>query len=177
MAVSFLQVISWIFGWVYFLCWSFSFYPQGILNFRRKSTSGTTIDFPAINVFGFTAYFTSNLAFLYSPLIRREYALRNHGLTPTVQINDLAFAGHAVVITLILLSQYLSPRLWGFDKRAKGELGVKMSSWIKGIIVGSFLAVGIVALIVGTSHNTHPKTGWAWIDVVSVANPSCVIMC
>jgi cystinosin len=167
MAASFLQILSWIFGWVYFLCWSSSFYPQAILNIRRKSTSGTTIDFPSINVLGFLAYFVSNAAFLFSSRIRREYALRNHGLTPTVQINDLAFAGHAAVMTSITLSQYLSPRIWGFEKRGRLEHGVRLSSWIRGIIVGSVFGVGIVALIVAAKHDEDPKTGWAWIDVVS----------
>lgn len=52
MAVSFLQVLSALFGWVYTLCWSLSFYPQPLLNYRRKSTSGTTVDFPLINCLG-----------------------------------------------------------------------------------------------------------------------------
>lgn len=52
MAVGFLQVLSGLFGWVYTLCWSLSFYPQPILNFQRKSTSGTTVDFPLINCLG-----------------------------------------------------------------------------------------------------------------------------
>ncbi len=168
MAVSFLLALSWLFGWVYFFCWSFSFYPQAILNFRRKSTSGSTIDFPAINVMGFIAYFTSNAAFLFSSQIRREYALRNHGLTPTVQINDLAFAGHAIVLTTITLTQYLFPAQWGFANRGKGEHGARMSSWIKGVIVGSLFGVAVAAFIVSSSHNEDPAKGWAWIDVVSI---------
>jgi cystinosin len=168
MAASFLHIVSWFFGWIYFFCWSFSFYPQAILNYRRKSTSGSTVDFPAVNVTGFISYFTSNAAFLFSSQIRREYALRNHGLTPTVQINDLAFAGHAIVLTAITLTQYLFPAAWGFDKRGKGEHGVRMSSWIKGVIVGGLLGVALTAFIVSVRHDDDPKTGWAWIDVVSL---------
>lgn len=47
-----LEFISAAFGWVYTLCWSASFYSQPLLNWRRRSTSGTTVDFPMINVFG-----------------------------------------------------------------------------------------------------------------------------
>lgn len=47
-----LNLLSGVFGWIYFLCWSASFYPQSILNYQRKSTSGTTIDFPLINCLG-----------------------------------------------------------------------------------------------------------------------------
>lgn len=50
--MSFLTLVSTAFGWIYTLCWSASFYPQLILNIRRKSTTGTTVDFPLINVLG-----------------------------------------------------------------------------------------------------------------------------
>ncbi len=166
MAASFLAILSYLFGWVYTLCWSLSFYPQPILNFRRRSTTGTTIDFPAINVLGFLAYFVSNAAFLYSPKIRLQYALRNHGLTPTVQFNDLAFAGHAVLLSVLTLSQFV-PAIWGFDKRAKRRAGARISRSILGILVGSFVGVAVVASIVALKHDDDPKTGWAWIDVVS----------
>lgn len=49
---SFLSFVSFVFGWIYFLAWSASFYPQCFLNWRRRSTSGTTVDFPFINVLG-----------------------------------------------------------------------------------------------------------------------------
>ncbi len=48
----FWPVVSAIFGWIYFICWSLSFYPQAMLNYRRKTTSGTTVDFPMINCLG-----------------------------------------------------------------------------------------------------------------------------
>lgn len=49
---SFLRFLSAVFGWVYFLAWSASFYPQGLLNWRRRSTRGTTVDFHFINSLG-----------------------------------------------------------------------------------------------------------------------------
>ena len=48
----FLEFLSAAFGWVYTLAWSASFYSQPLLNWRRRSTSGTTVDFPMINTFG-----------------------------------------------------------------------------------------------------------------------------
>ena len=168
MAASFLEILSELFGWVYTICWSLSFYPQPILNFRRQSTSGTTIDFPAINVLGFLAYFVSNAAFLYSPQIRREYALRHHGLTSTVQFNDLVFAGHAIIITVITLSQFF-PLIWGFDKKGRRGAGTRVSKSVLGILVGSPLGVAIVAVIVAARHDEDPRVGWAWIDVVCIS--------
>ena len=52
MVVGFWPILSGLFGWIYFFCWSLSFYPQCLLNYRRKSTSGTTVDFPMINCLG-----------------------------------------------------------------------------------------------------------------------------
>ncbi|KAI0023578.1 PQ loop repeat-domain-containing protein [Xylariomycetidae sp. FL0641] len=161
----FLEILSILFGWIYTICWSLSFYPQPILNFRKKSTAGTTVDFPFINILGFVAYFIYTLAFYCSPVIRHQYALRNHGHTPTVAFNDIAFAGHAVVTTLILNTQYFAPSLWGFE-RAPGR---KPSRSMMGVFAGSVLAVVIIVLVVASKPaDADPRTAWAWIDVVYV---------
>ena len=112
------------------------------------------------------AYFTSNAAFLYSPLIREQYAIRNRGLTPTVQFNDLAFAAHAVVLSSLTLSQFF-PAVWGFDKKGKRGAVARISRSVLGVLVGSFVGVGIVTFIVYVKDEQSPATGWAWIDVVS----------
>jgi len=162
---SFLEILSQIFGWVYTISWSLSFYPQPLLNFRRKSTSGTTIDFPVINILGFLAYFTSNVVFLYSPVIREQYSLRHHGLTPTVEFNDLAFAGHAVILSVLTYTQFF-PWIWGFDKKGRNGNGAKVSKAIMGIFIGCITGVVITAIIVASSPKEDVRTGWAWIDVV-----------
>jgi cystinosin len=172
MVASFLEIISRLFGWIYTLCWSLSFYPQPIVNFRRRSTSGTTIDFPAINVLGFAAYLISNVAFLYSPHIRKEYALRHHGLTPTVQLNDVAFAGHAVILSAITVSQFF-PTIWGFDKTGRRRIGARVSKGVLAIYIGSFVSVATVAFIVDAKHDDDAKSGWAWIDVVRIPLLRC----
>ncbi|CAK7263125.1 hypothetical protein SEPCBS119000_000323 [Sporothrix epigloea] len=103
-------------GWVYTIMWSLSFYPQWILNARRRSTAGTTVDFPAINCLGFLSYVISTLALRYSRTVRAEYAARHHGLTPTVALNDVVFAVHALILCIVCVSQYYLPQLWGWDK-------------------------------------------------------------
>lgn len=161
-----LELVSYAFGWIYTFCWSASFYPQPILNWRRGTTKGTTIEFPVINAFGFLAYFIFNSAFLYSPVIRKQYAARNHGLTPTVRFNDLAFAGHAVVMSLVVLTQFWK-RIWGLKKGPGKER--QISTPIIAVIAGSFIAPLIVLLLVQSSDNPDPQTGWAYIDVVRIA--------
>lgn len=147
-----------------FLSWSLSFYPQPLLNWRRKSTYGLLIDFPTLNVLGFFCYSISTTSFLYSPLIRQQYATRNP-LAPesTVRFNDVAFAIHALTLCLITYSQFW-PKLWGF-KCGKTQ---RMSRPIAGVFWGGILAVVIsisLVLLTGKDAGQDPRK-WAWIDVV-----------
>ncbi|CAP72899.1 uncharacterized protein PODANS_2_3300 [Podospora anserina S mat+] len=141
--MSLLEFLSSVFGWIYFICWSLSFYPQSMLNFSRKSTSGTTVDFPLINCLGFLSYAISNYAFYYSPLIRAQYASRYHGLTPTVQFNDITFALHGLLLSIITTSQYLSPR-----------------------IVGVIFVIFIVLSSPERSDPSGGGHGWVWLDAI-----------
>jgi cystinosin len=163
---SWLPLISSACGWVYFACWSASFYPQPTLNFRRGTTRGTTVDFPLINNLGFLAYLSSNLAFYYSPLIRAQYAARHHGLTPTVQFNDVVFAAHALAMCLLISSQYV-PRIWGFTPNA----GNRPSRAILGLSLGCVVGVLVVVFIVLGSPERNDtgvaaREAWNWLDVV-----------
>ncbi|KAA8643552.1 putative L-cystine transporter [Aspergillus tanneri] len=146
------------------LCWSASFYPQPISNFQRRSTVGLAIDFPTINVLGFVCYTAYTSAFLYSPVIRGQYAAR-HPLSqePTVRFNDFAFAVHAVVLSALTYTQFW-PIIWGF----RVSRFQKVSKPVAGLFWGSIVAVGIVIAIVlakGPDQGYNPSS-WAWIDVI-----------
>ncbi|KAI0849941.1 PQ loop repeat-domain-containing protein [Daldinia vernicosa] len=161
--MGFLEFISALFGWIYTLSWSLSFYSQPLLNIRRKSTSGTTVDFPFINTLGFLAYLIYNTVFYSSPVIRHQYALRNNGHTPTVAVNDIVFAAHAFVVCAILTTQYFLPAIWGFDRAP----GARPSRLILGVASGSFVAVAVIILVVlSTPSDADPRTSWAWLDVI-----------
>lgn len=81
-----------------------------------------------------------------------------------MRFNDLAFAGHAVILSLIIITQY-SKRVWGFEKGRLAERRISKGIW--GILVGSVFVTGVVALVVLFSGDEDPVEGWAWIDVVS----------
>lgn len=80
-----LTLLSIIVGWIYFVAWSISFYPQVrlftscfthsqvILNWRRKSVVGYSFDYLAYNVTGFVAYSLFNASMFFSPLVQRQY--------------------------------------------------------------------------------------------------------
>jgi cystinosin len=147
-----------------FLCWSISFYPQPLLNWRRRSTHGLAIEYPLMNLLGFTSYTISTGAFFFSPLIKSQYAYR-HPDSPetTVRFNDFAFAAHALVLCVITYSQFL-PKLWGFDESARQ----RPNRVVLGVFWGSILGVLVLILLVrirGDDGGMDPS-GWAWIDVV-----------
>lgn len=151
-------------GWIYTVSWSASFYPQPILNWQRRSTQGFGIDFPTLNVLGFVCYSISTCCFLYSPIIRQQYAERHPAApVPTVRFNDAVFGIHAVMLVSLTYSQFFSP-LWGF----KGSFHTKTSRPILGIFWGSLLAIAAVVVVVlyrtGASH--QDSQDWAWIDAV-----------
>ncbi|OAX81950.1 hypothetical protein ACJ72_03709 [Emergomyces africanus] len=145
-------------------CWSASFYPQPILNYRRRSTQGLAIDFPTVNTLGFICYMIYTATFLCSPLIRDQYAAR-HPISPepSVRLNDLAFAVHAVILSSLVLSQFW-PSIWRF----KVSRYQRISRPISGVFWGSLVAVaGLITVIsaLGTGGSLDPED-WAWIDVV-----------
>ncbi|KAI9358415.1 PQ loop repeat-domain-containing protein [Pilaira anomala] len=96
---------SSLIGWCYFLAWSFSFYPQAILNWKRKSVQGLSIDFLYYNVVGFFCYSVFNLSFYFSKHIQDEYKERNNSKENLVRANDVMFALHAFLISLFTLIQ------------------------------------------------------------------------
>lgn len=106
---------------------------------------------------GFTAYYASTQAFYSSTTIRDEYAARHGGLAPTVRVNDVSFALHGLVLSVITTSQYLAPRLlWGFEP----SKGSRPSSVALGVIAGSVVGV-ILTVIVAASGDS-----WSALDVV-----------
>lgn len=98
-------VISQVIGWIYFVAWSVSFYPQTWENWRRKSVVGLNFDFLALNLTGFIAYSVFNIGLFWVPYIQEQFLQRYpNGINP-VNANDVFFSVHAVVLCLVLICQ------------------------------------------------------------------------
>ncbi|GAA5948263.1 hypothetical protein JCM3765_001342 [Sporobolomyces pararoseus] len=98
-------------GWTYTIAWSLSFYPQFILNYRRKSSTGLSSDFVAINPTGHCSLLIVNLALYSSSAVRRQYQTRHEGHLPQVRLNDVYFSAHATLLaTLTLLQSFYYKR-------------------------------------------------------------------
>ncbi|XP_076238330.1 lysosomal cystine transporter cystinosin isoform X2 [Calliopsis andreniformis] len=97
--------ISTVVGWIYFLAWSVSFYPQIYSNYRRKSVIGLNFDYLSLNLVGFIMYALFNCGLYWISDVELEYFRRYpKGLNP-VQVNDIFFALHAVFATVITIIQ------------------------------------------------------------------------
>ena len=95
-------VLSAIIGWFYTICWTATFYPQPILNYRRKRTSGLSIEFILYQLTGFLCYS------IYSIV---TYVLQSDNssqvdVSVAVRPNDIAFAVHALLLTLVVVVQF-----------------------------------------------------------------------
>ena len=53
---------SSVLGWLYFLAWSGSFYPQSIINYKNKNVGGFSLEFALLNPSGFFFYSVYSVA-------------------------------------------------------------------------------------------------------------------
>uniref|UniRef100_A0A6B2E6R5 Cystinosin homolog n=1 Tax=Phlebotomus kandelakii TaxID=1109342 RepID=A0A6B2E6R5_9DIPT len=139
--------VSTIVGWVYFVAWSISFYPQIYYNFQRKSVVGLNPDFLALNIVGFVMYSVFNCALFWNPTIQTEYFERfPRGLNP-VLVNDVVFSLHAAFATLVTISQCFIY-----------ERGDQRVSMVARGILGIFAVAFVVCAILAATSVFH------WLD-------------
>ena len=102
-----LDFFSMLTGWIYFFVWSISFYGQVYENYKNKSVSGLNFDFEIYNFIGFSGY---TFYTIYG------YCDENMG-TGTVAIQDIFFASHALLLTIITIGQIF----YYYDKNDKNQ--------------------------------------------------------
>lgn len=136
-----ISIINQVIGWIYFVAWSVSFYPQVIKNWRRKSVVGLSFDFVALNLTGFVAYSVFNVGLLWVPYIKEQFLHKYpNGVNP-VDNNDVFFSLHAVVLTLIVLVQCCMYERGG-QRVSKPAIGFLLLSWLFAFITMIVAAVG-----------------------------------
>ncbi|XP_018577032.1 cystinosin homolog [Anoplophora glabripennis] len=139
-----LDTFSLVIGWLYFVAWSISFYPQIYINWRRKSVVGLNFDFIVLNIIGFTLYGIFNLGLYCIPEIEDEYFNRYpRGLNP-VQINDIVFALHAAVATIFTIIQCFI-----YERE---EQRVSITARVIIGIFGTFLLISIILAATDVIH-------------------------
>ncbi|GAA5900902.1 cystinosin-like protein ERS1 [Sporobolomyces salmoneus] len=133
--------ISSLLGWTYTIAWSLSFYPQFILNYRRKSSTGLSLDFCAINPAGHASLLIVNSALYASSIVRRQYQARHDGHLPQARLNDVWFSAHATLLATLTLGQSF------FYRRDPAQ---KISSFNRYFLLFVFASTIILAFLAAT---------------------------
>ena len=145
-----LEVLIQVVGWIYFFAWSISFYPQIYINQKAKSVRGFSIEFAAYNFTGFLAYSIYNL-----------WAFCDPGVIPgMVLINDVVFAVHALVMTLITVAQA------AVYERGGQKPGL-FSYCFMAFCYGSSLII-IPIYLAGKLPTNHDFNGVLWLGYIKI---------
>jgi cystinosin len=136
-----LETISSVVGWMYFVAWSVSFYPQIYENFKRKSVIGLNFDFLTLNLVGFTVYSTFNVGLFFIPTIQDEYFVEHPTGVNPVQPNDVFFSLHAVAACTINIVQCFIYQ--------RGQQRVSRICILLLILFGLFLSSSLISTLVG----------------------------
>ncbi|GAB2279353.1 hypothetical protein Dimus_013995 [Dionaea muscipula] len=154
-----LEITYEVLGWIAFFSWSISFYPQVILNFRRKSVVGLNFDFVVLNLTKHTSYLIYNATLYFSSAVQQQYRDK-YGLDEMIPVaaNDVAFSIHAVLLTSFILFQiFIYER--GNQKVSRVSLAIVSVAW---------LAAAVCVFVALPSHS------WLWL--ISVFNTIQVTM-
>lgn len=139
---SAVDLLSQIIGWIYFLAWSVSFYPQAWENFTRKSVVGLNLDFLALNLTGFIAYSVFNICLFWVDPIKEEFLKNNpNGVNP-VTASDVFFSLHAVLLCSVYICQAALYQRGG-QTVSRPARGLLLVGWTFAL-VSLFLAVARV---------------------------------
>ncbi|XP_070591530.1 cystinosin isoform X2 [Erythrolamprus reginae] len=123
------KIVDQVIGWIYFLAWSVSFYPQVFENWRRKSVVGLSFDFIALNLTGFIAYSVFNIGLFWISPIKEQFLHRYpNGVNP-VDSNDVFFSLHAVALTLFIIFQCLIYER-GAQKVSRVAIAFLVAAWL-----------------------------------------------
>lgn len=156
------QYVSASIGYIYFVAWSVSFYPQVVSNFQRQSTVGLSADFCVLNVVGFACYAAYNASFFWSATIQELYKERNGpNASITVQSNDVAFAIHALILSSVTVVQIV---LYGGEGGIKASL--RLSRPITLVMVGILTVCAMYPLLIVMTTKGHndDKSHFNWLD-------------
>ena len=166
------RVFSSIFGYNYLLAWSIYSYPQIIMNYQRKSTSGLSNDFSTISVLGFLCYTVYCISFFTSKRIQDMYRQRNGGMNNTVQSNDVAFSAHALVFSSIWLFQIV---YYGRFNLSSPKFTLSLPFFCLMLVMLISLVVYAIGIIL--SNDEYGMSGaWNWLDFLYLLSNYKVII-
>ncbi|KAK9983627.1 hypothetical protein SO802_033152 [Lithocarpus litseifolius] len=148
-----MEITYQVLGWTAFSSWSIGYYPQIILNFRRKSVVGLSFDFAVLNLIKHSTYLIYNASLYFSSVIQKQY-YEKYGYEQMIPVaaNDVAFSTHAVLATSTIVFQILI-----YDRGSQ-----KVSKIAIAMIFAVFLFAAFCFFLALPSHS------WLWL--ISIFN-------
>ncbi|XP_030948601.1 cystinosin homolog [Quercus lobata] len=148
-----LEITYEVLGWTAFSSWSIGYYPQIILNFRRKSVVGLSFDFAVLNLMKHSTYLIYNASLYFSSVIQKQY-YEKYGYEQMLPVaaNDVAFSTHAVLATSTIVFQILI-----YDRGSQ-----KVSKIAIAMIFAVFFFAAVCFFLALPSHS------WLWL--ISIFN-------
>jgi len=157
---SFWEWISAVLGWTYFCAWSVSFWPQAVQNAVTKSVAGLSLEFQLLNIVGFACYFAFNSALYWSPDVKDEYRKEHGGNNSAVRFNDVCFAGHACVLTIVQIIQIFV--YWDYPPLTRADKLLRIGV-VSAVSIGVAVAFVMAVLILSTS-----ETVMDWLTYLNI---------
>ncbi|XP_078410855.1 cystinosin-like [Cetorhinus maximus] len=163
-----LKIINQVIGWIYFVAWSISFYPQVIENWRHRSVIGLNFDFLALNLTGHLAYGVFNISLFWIPNVKKQFLEQNpEGVNP-VEANDVFFSLHAILLTAVTIFQcFIYER--GEQKVSKIATGLVVSAWLCALVTFFIAIAGQITWLQLVYYFSYIKLGIVLVKYVPQA--------
>ena len=145
-----LHNVSLLMGWIYFVAWSVSYYPQIYENWKRKSVIGYCFDLLALESIDMTLYSVYNIGLFAFPSIQEEYKKKHHTDVIPVEVNDVIFGFHSVGCCALLIFQCI--------RYEKG--GQRIS-------IPCIFLMGAIVLFVICTMVSAAANALEWVDLLS----------
>ena len=150
-----LEVAVQIVGWIYFISWTISFYPQTYKNWKRKSVVGFSFDYLALNILGYVTYSIYTVVVYSDPIFKDYFHKIQHQAARdrdnTVKLTDVVYATHGLAICVVQLGQCFI-----YERGSQRVSRVTLA-----LVVLPFLVLVVAALV--AVFSTEPLPKWAWV--------------
>ncbi|KAH8025677.1 hypothetical protein HPB51_010761 [Rhipicephalus microplus] len=145
--LAWLEILSDVVGWIYFLAWSVSFYPQIYLNWKRKCVEGLSFDFVGLNLTGFLAYSFFNLGMYFSRVVQVGSAVVE------TSVNELLVTPYNVTYTLRSFWTRMDCSCFVYRNNNRVSLPARL---LLAVVWAGTAIFGVVTLAAGN----HWRTPW-----------------
>lgn len=149
------DTISNIIGYTSFVCWSVSFYPQIITNYRNNSVVGVSTDGQVISWFNYFCYFISSTSLLWNQDMKEKFTTgQDSDIHISAWSKDLINSMQALLFATVLLYQVIIYR--GF-----------IINPISSVTVGLITSISLVCITYVVGVFIYPSVCY-WLDFFQV---------